>query len=241
MSMDVLFDCLIVIFRKEELSCYPKLAGELDKSSPQALVSYAMNYSLGYFAIWITLVGSGFLGLFLYESIPSPEFTLACTQAPEFSLAPQLMVFVSKDCPCSVATIESIDHLVSQSHWEGTLRIVMIEGNTDASNPLSPFEFPQRIEDLVRSIPRASIQVDSGELADRYGILASGHVLYFNSQGDLEFSGGVTPARGHAGASRGRMVLESLLKGDNRPLDTAPVFGCPLHARKNTVGSSGVN
>ncbi|MFO0923986.1 MAG: hypothetical protein U0905_16015 [Pirellulales bacterium] len=200
-----------------------------------------MNYSLGYFAIWITLVGSGFLGLFLYESIPSPAFTLACTEAPEFSLAPQLMVFVSKDCPCSVATLESLERLISQSHWEGTLRIVMIEGDAEPSNPLSPFEFPQRIEALVRSIPGATIQCDSGELANRYGILASGHVLYFNSRGDLEFSGGITPARGHAGASRGGSILESLLKGDNRPLDTAPVFGCPLHARKNAVGVSGVN
>lgn len=58
-------------------------------------------------------------------------------------------------------------------------------------------------------------------------------VLLYDSDGRLQFAGGVTPSRGHTGTNPGRSAIISALVGDAQvdPLaaSLSPVYGCGLH------------
>ena len=72
------------------------------------------------------------------------------------------------------------------------------------------------------------IRVDQGGAeARRFGVATSGHVCLFSAEGELKFSGGITPSRGHEGDNRGIAALKALLVGGQADA-TNRVYGCPL-------------
>jgi hypothetical protein len=81
------------------------------------------------------------------------------------------------------------------------------------------------------ALPGAHVQADEdGVLARRFGATTSGHVLLYRPDGRRLFSGGITNARGHAGASVGTRAILSLLSGGTAGQTETPVYGCPLTA-----------
>ena len=72
------------------------------------------------------------------------------------------------------------------------------------------------------------IALPSGPIRVRVSA-TSGHALLYDARSRLEFSGGITVARGHAGDNVGRSAIEALIAGDVTVLRQAPVFGCALH------------
>ena len=84
-------------------------------------------------------------------------------------------------------------------------------------------------------IPHATLLSDLGSVeADRFGSATSGETMLFDAEGKLLFHGGITIARGHEGDSPGVARIVALLTTGQAPLDTAPVFGCPLHDPEET-------
>jgi hypothetical protein len=69
---------------------------------------------------------------------------------------------------------------------------------------------------------------EDGMEARRFGIKTSGHVLLYDSEGQLLYSGGITSARGHVGDNLGRNTIVSLLEGGTADCTDAVVFGCPF-------------
>ena len=67
-----------------------------------------------------------------------------------------------------------------------------------------------------------------GREARRFGVKGSGHVLLYEPSGDLVFSGGITPSRGHEGDNPGRSAVIDLINGGRAAVHRTPVFGCPL-------------
>jgi hypothetical protein len=67
-----------------------------------------------------------------------------------------------------------------------------------------------------------------GTEARRFGALTSGQVVVYDADGRLRFSGGITPARGHAGDNAGRSAIIALLEGASSASVETPVFGCSL-------------
>jgi len=87
------------------------------------------------------------------------------------------------------------------------------------------------------TIPGLSVTWDEkGELAQQFGARTSGHVLLYGIQGELQFEGGITPARGQVGENPGQQVLQTLISKSSPPADLAnssivistPIYGCPL-------------
>ena len=88
------------------------------------------------------------------------------------------------------------------------------------------------------AIPGVNVMADPDAAeATRLGMLTSGHVLLYDRDGSLLFSGGITSLRGQHGESDGRRHILALVGGQEGDNSKTPVFGCPLHASTETNGS----
>jgi len=84
----------------------------------------------------------------------------------------------------------------------------------------------------VANMPGVKLSVDNdGIEARRFGSSTSGHVMLYNTQGQLVFSGGITAARGHSGENDGRSAIVALLTQGQAATDETPVFGCQLFGK----------
>jgi hypothetical protein len=111
------------------------------------------------------------------------------------------------------------------------------------------FESPASIDstwsrsDLWRAAGRlagASRLLDQdGREAALFGARTSGHAVLYGTDGRLVFSGGLTPARGHAGASAGSRAVAAVLRAEATPQRQAAVFGCPLFDDRFTEACGG--
>jgi hypothetical protein len=139
---------------------------------------------------------------------------------------PTLVLFAHPRCPCTRASIGELAWVMERSQGRARAYVLFLqpaegEGDeawTDADTVTK-----------ASAIPGVTVRSDiGGAQAKRFGVKISGHVLYFDQQGSLRFSGGITAARGHAGASVGREALMALLEGHTAGVPAASVFGCPL-------------
>jgi hypothetical protein len=79
------------------------------------------------------------------------------------------------------------------------------------------------------AIPGVSPMKDiDGREALRFGASTSGQTLLYDDSGRLLFNGGITAARGHAGANNGRDAVVSLVRDGTSRRHTTPTFGCSL-------------
>jgi hypothetical protein len=97
-----------------------------------------------------------------------------------------------------------------------------------------PAHLPKRwdgsgIEQDLADLPDIRIWQDKGgSEARRFGVATSGHVLLYDAQGRLTYSGGITSARGHRGDNYGRDAVLAQILGQEGDRPGTPVFGCPL-------------
>ena len=85
--------------------------------------------------------------------------------------------------------------------------------------------------DSAAAIPGASVVTDpDGAESRRFGAATSGQTLLFAADGRLQFAGGITESRGHAGDNAGRSAIVSLILNGGPVAQTiqTPVYGCPL-------------
>jgi predicted heme/steroid binding protein len=79
------------------------------------------------------------------------------------------------------------------------------------------------------TIPGVTVQTDSeGREALNFRASTSGHVVLYDVNGQLLFSGGITEARGHMGDNDGRSAVVNLLRHGKSTLSATPVFGCTI-------------
>ena len=85
---------------------------------------------------------------------------------------------------------------------------------------------------IAREIPRLQVSRDDNAHENSlFGATASGTVLFYDAGGTLQFSGGITPARGHEGVNAGGDSLLAAFRGDRVAMPSTPVFGCGLPSR----------
>jgi hypothetical protein len=180
--------------------------------------------------VWLGLVVAGAAALVHYgagpgESGQAPQLWPAQTTLPR-SASQHLLVFVHPHCPCTRATLEQLHRALAHAQRGLTVRAVVF----------APTREPADWTDtaLVRhmkQIPGAQVTLDeNGREAARFAVRTSGHVLLYSAAGRLQFSGGVTPGRGHQGSATGLTALVTQLGGQGSGPDRAPVFGCPIFA-----------
>jgi hypothetical protein len=153
------------------------------------------------------------------------------SRVPHTAGVPSLVMFAHPRCPCTAASIDELSRLRGRARSELAISVVFVK----------PATVNQAIDDNVNSakaIPGAAIIDDEdGSEAARFGALTSGHVLLYDSAGNLLYNGGITASRGHRGDSAGQTAILSMLNGrapqaGQLPLSQAPVFGCALPKRR---------
>jgi hypothetical protein len=140
-----------------------------------------------------------------------------------------LLVFVHPHCPCTQATIVELERLLSS--FQSTGRLDRLELWVVAAIPRrapKEWSFTSLIERSLR-LPNAKLCLDDGGTeASRFAALTSGTVMLYSPGGRLRYAGGVTVARGHAGANAGIRALARLLTGESGSTSAVPALGCRL-------------
>jgi hypothetical protein len=139
---------------------------------------------------------------------------------------PTLLIFLHPRCPCSRASLDELAIILDRCGDRVSAHAVVFWARHDREDWVpSPFEA------ALTDIPGLAAHPDrGGEEARRFGVATSGHVLLFDTRGDLIFSGGITPGRGERGDSEGRAALLGRIMGERGEGPEPPVFGCSLRA-----------
>ena len=179
--------------------------------------------------LWVAAVAWGFLRVRAYENAPghAGRAPTAWPGGPRLGLASTeftLVLFAHPRCPCTRATLDSLDHLMA--HAQGRLTAhVLFWTPPDAGEAWAHTD----LWATAAAIPGVQPRCDpGGDEARRFQAETSGQVFLYDRHGGLRFRGGITAARGHAGDSPGCRAILALLSGDTAAPAETPVFGCPL-------------
>lgn len=179
--------------------------------------------------LWLAAVLTGSILLWRYKSTPGPAGAApphwpAGSSIVRATDEPTLLMFAHPWCPCTRASIGELAVIVSKSNGHVKAHVLFDRPSSESDDWTST--------DLWRSataIPGVSAHVDvDGAEAHRFGAETSGHVVLYDASGVLQFAGGITNARGHAGDSEGRRAVLSLLASGKANRSAAPTFGCTI-------------
>jgi hypothetical protein len=179
--------------------------------------------------LWVGLSFASLAALAKYKSVPGPQGLPRVGWPAGSSIRrdpekPTLLLFLHPRCPCSRASVEELIVILSRAPGRAAVHVAFYLpenegeewGDTDISR-------------TVAGLPVAAFHWDrEGREARIFGAATSGHVVVFDPDGGLRFSGGITEARGHLGDNPGRRaVIDLLLKGESDTPAT-PVYGCTI-------------
>jgi len=137
---------------------------------------------------------------------------------------PTLLLFAHRNCPCTRQTLSELEQILAQVPGRACVEIVFLAPAEAAKDRVG-----ESLESRARALPDVQVVLDSeGVEPRRFGARTSGHVMLFDKDGRLLFSGGITSGRGHAGDNVGREMVLAVLKGEAVRWRTTPVYGCPL-------------
>jgi len=173
--------------------------------------------------VWVAGSGAAMAALEHYSMTPGPSGVAPAVWPSDTALQrtkghATALLFAHPRCPCTRASLLELSLALEKSDGMTDVSIVLVSSDTTGS-------------DWADTNLRGATRVldVGGEEARRFGALTSGEVVFYDEDGKLLFSGGITPSRGHEGESSGRSALEALLGGLRAPGPLAPVFGCSLH------------
>ena len=179
--------------------------------------------------LWAVAVGSLSLGFSRYKATPGDPGDLPLRWPEASALVhasdrPTLILWAHPRCPCTRASLAELARLAAVLDGRALVEVVFLLPETDATDWKS--------SDLVataRAIPGVEVVYDPAQReATLFGAATSGNVALYGPAGDLWFSGGITPARGHQGDSAGRAAILARVLGDASTPAATPIFGCGL-------------
>src|SRR5580692_8456316 len=165
------------------------------------------------FVVWVMVVAGGTIGMTRYANSPGrggqpPVFWPVESQIPLDPNRPTLVMFAHPHCPCTRASIGELEVLLARFHGQVSARVVFLKPADTITN--------WEKTDLWRkasSIPDVTVCTDAAGIeARRFHAETSGQTLLYDRSGALQFQGGITLSRGHAGDNPGRSALEILLR-----------------------------
>jgi len=178
--------------------------------------------------LWLSGIGVGMGLLWDYALTPGmparpPEKWPADSRLPWAPGRPTPVMAAHPRCPCTRASLGELSWIVARSQGQLSAFVLF----------LKPSAAPEGWEktDLWQSVAEmheVSVWQDvDGSEAARFHAHTSGQTVLYDKDGKLLFRGGITMARGHAGASVGRNAILELL-ADRSVATETPVYGCPL-------------
>ena len=136
-----------------------------------------------------------------------------------------LVMFIHPQCSCTRASLAELKTILERTHGAVSAWIVVLKpsGMNDEWAEAGS-------AGTARSMSGVTVVTDdNGTEADRFGALTSGHAVLYSAAGKLQFSGGITAARGHVGENSGERSVVSLVATGKADADRHEVYGCGLH------------
>lgn len=182
---------------------------------------------------------SGSIPAHLHDLEPSEpalaETSLAEASLPETLLPTALtdnqrqtlLFFYHPKCPCTTASVRVLERLLARCVDQPKLTAIAYCPPEENESWIET-----RTTNALSKLKHSDIIVDrNGQWSRQFGVSVSGHLLLYDRKGHLEFSGGITPYRGHEGDSPSSIDLLERLNSDTQDFRTWPVFGCTIVAR----------
>ncbi len=145
---------------------------------------------------------------------------------------PTLVLFAHPLCPCTRASLWELESITNRLFGMVDLHVLFFE--PEDPSVMSTVWEASDLKRMAARLPGTQLHVDvEGRIAKHFGAYTSGQVLLYDTDGSLQFAGGITPSRGHTGSNPGRAAIISAIMSDEgvNPLAPRvnPVFGCSLH------------
>jgi hypothetical protein len=180
-------------------------------------------------AVWLVGGLGGMTALARYSTSPGEPRAAPGRWPADSTLRPTpgrsaLIMLAHPRCPCSRASLGELEQVMARAGDRVDAYVLFLRPEGESADWA-------RGELWLRaaSIPGVTVLEDEGGAeARRFGATTSGHVLLFDPEGQLRFSGGITASRGHAGDNSGRATLEALVLGRGEGEGRHPVYGCAL-------------
>ena len=183
---------------------------------------------------WLIVATGGLWVLWAYDNAPGADATPPGRWPAESRLVraedrATVVLLAHPQCSCTPASIGELAETLARVGRRPRTYVVF----------LKPSTFPEGWErtDLWKTaslIPDVTVvRDDEGVEAKAFGGATSGQTFLYDRNGDLQFSGGITSSRGHAGDNAGRRALVALIDGLDADRRRTSVFGCPLFAAAN--------
>jgi hypothetical protein len=181
---------------------------------------------------WAFAVGAGLEWMWTYSATPGtaapPPATWPSGATPARPTAtPSLVMFVHPRCPCSRASLAELGGIMERNQGKLAAQVLFV------APPGTGKEWSHtRLWKVASEIPGVTVSADrDGMEAKRFGATTSGHVVLYDANGTLVFSGGITASRGHVGENAGARQVLNLLNG-RVGAEPTPVYGCSLDNRQ---------
>lgn len=175
---------------------------------------------------WVTALALGFALLAGWEitpgtASPAPARWPIAATISRSGEHPTIVMFAHPYCPCTRASLAELAAVMRDDRHDATATVVFFA-------PDDAVELDSPTWAAAGDLPRTRRVLDhGGVLAKLFGATTSGHLVIYDREGGLLFSGGITGSRGHVGDNIGRRsVLARLTEQPAQP--TYDVFGCSL-------------
>ncbi|MCG3127772.1 MAG: hypothetical protein CHACPFDD_02644 [Phycisphaerae bacterium] len=198
--------------------------------NPHPVNAFRNSRTLGFIAlvvVWLAAIVAARVMAARYERTPGPG-AAPCAWPNDVSLQRSathltLLVFVHPRCPCTRATIETLDRVLRTCG--DTVQTFVIACDPSRRDP------DWRAAALLAAaaaLPSCTVMHDSDAAVTRaFGAKTSGLVALYSPAGHVLYWGGMTEARGMSGQGVGAEVLRRAIAGE-RVTIPRPVFGCSL-------------
>ncbi|WP_372367665.1 hypothetical protein [Candidatus Uabimicrobium sp. HlEnr_7] len=197
--------------------------------------------------LWVFAIVASFYFLGAYENKPG-QLGKISKKWVENSLIvrnpekPTLLLFLHPHCPCSKATVGSLEFILSRCRQPLEVRVVFYVPENAKKNweKTSLFHTISNISSTLGNKKKdivIDIYLDSGGAeAINFGAAISGTALLYSKNSDLVFHGGVTLSRGHfdSGDNFGVSSIVNFINEKSQSKSQTPVFGCPIFEVKGT-------
>jgi len=134
-----------------------------------------------------------------------------------------LVVLIHPKCSCSTATLKEVERLKIGLKDKLDVKLVFISYGDKSKN-----WYQGPVWDLAVSMKKnVSIVLDNdGQILKTLGTKTSGTAYLVGPDLKVVFQGGLTPIRGHEGATSGQAFIASWVKGNTKSSLIQKIFGC---------------
>jgi hypothetical protein len=180
-------------------------------------------------AVWAVAVGAGIGALLRYSNtagtaaVPPHRWPAASSIRRGVGRA-TLLVFAHPQCPCTAATLDELAQIDAETRQTLDVHVIFYAPE-QASQAWVRSANWRRVADTPGF---HEVEDWGGRETRRFHVATSGQALLYDDAGNLRFSGGITPSRGHVGDNHGRDSVVFLALTGSAPRVTTPVFGCSL-------------